>query len=447
MVVDDDEQVRCVFVELLENNGYSTIEASNGKEAIALFKDEGCDTVLLDYKMPGINGIDTMIELRKINPAVPVVIITAHAEIASAVKAIKCGAYDFIMKPTDTDTLILTIGRAIEKFELEREVSELNTTVAASMEYLLGKSKPIQKVILQIIQVASSDFSIIIEGETGSGKSVVAELIHNLSKRHNGPFVKVDMGAIAEGLVESELFGHAKGAFTGADKEKKGYFEAANKGTLFIDELQNTPACMQSKLLGAVEQGKIYPVGRTEPVDVDVRIVVATNADLYELVKRGGLREDLFYRLNEFVIRIPPLRERRDDIPSFAMKFCVEACSELKRPTLKFSEDTIALLVNHTWTGNIRELKNVMRRAALISNGTTILPEHIEFSMTGSDQYDEVSPTLPLKKISALATMKAEKEAIAKVLKISKGNKTKVASILQVDYKTILTKIKQYHLD
>jgi transcriptional regulator with PAS, ATPase and Fis domain len=315
------------------------------------------------------------------------------------------------------------------------------------MEYMLGSSESVKKIVSQITQVASSDFSIIIQGETGSGKSIVAALIHSLSKRHKRPFVTVDIGAIAETLVESELFGHGKGAFTGADKNTRGYFEMANNGTVFLDELQNMTLGMQSKLLGAVEQGKICPVGKTEPVDIDIRIISATNADLRELVKEKKFREDLFFRLSEFVIKLPPLRERIDDIPSFATRFCIEACSELNRPVVELSEEVINLLVRHDWPGNVRELKNVIRRAVLLCEGKTMLPEHVDFLTDGSFEYGEHAPGLTLREISSTAAGEAEKAAIKRVLELTKGNKSRAASILHVNYKTLLSKIKQYSID
>jgi DNA-binding NtrC family response regulator len=444
LIVDDDKSIRHVFREFLEKSGFSTLEAQDGNAAIEVFKRDRPESVLLDYKMPGMDGLETMAELKKIDPAVPIVMVTGRGDVSVAVEAIKAGAYDFVAKPPDIDALILTIKRATEKLDLERVVSKLNSTVGASMEYLLGRSAPIKKIISEIIQVASSNFSVIIQGETGSGKSTVAELIHRLSKRSEGQFTRVDIGVIAETLVESELFGYEKGAFTGAERSKKGYFEIANKGTIFIDELQNMSGSVQSKLLGAVEEGRIYPVGSAKPVEIDVRIISATNTDIKRLVEEKRFREDLFFRLGEFIITLPPLRDRTGEIPSFATKFSVEACSELDKPMVEISDDALNLLVNHTWPGNIRELKNVIRRAVLLSDGTVILPEHIEFLMTSPGEYDASCSALPLKEISSAAARNAEKAAIEKVLVISKGNKSKAASILQVDYKTILSKIKQY---
>lgn len=435
LIVDDEELIRRTLCEILSFNHFPTIEASNGRDALEIFEKEKPVAVLLDLRMPEMDGIETLKKLKKINPLVPVIIVTAHGDIPTAVEAIKLGAYDFIVKPPKFDRLIITLRRAIERFELERSVERLNTAVETSLELLLGKSTPIKKVIKQIHQVAWSDFSIIIQGETGTGKSVIASAIHSLSKRAKGPFITVDMGTIPETLVESELFGHEKGAFTGAERKKKGFFEIATGGTIVIDELQNISPYVQGKLLRAVEEKKVYPLGSTQPVEIDVRIIGATNIDIKEAVKEKRFREDLFFRFGEFIITLPPLRERAQDIPFLADRFLRETAEELNKQMLEISEDASNLLKQYPWPGNVRELKNVMRRAVLLSDDNIIKQAHINFLIG-----DEGRARGP----SAMSIKDAEKMAIKKALELTGGNKRKAASILQIDYKTLLIKIKQY---
>jgi len=446
LIVDDDELMRNTLRDILEANGYPVMVASGGRQGVELFRKEPPSATLLDLKMPDMDGIETMQELKKLDPDVPIIFVTAHAEIPAAVDAIKRGAYDFILKPPKYDRLIFTLERAVEKLSLTREVKRLNIAMETSLESTLGRSQGMARVIEQIRQVARSDFSVVLQGETGTGKSIVARTIHDLSERAKRPFVRVDMGVIPETLAESELFGYERGAFTGAEKNKKGFFESANGGTIFIDELENIPPYVQSKLLSAVEEKKICPLGHTTSFPVDIRIIAATNKNIKQSVMEGTFREDLFFRLGEFIITIPPLRERAHDIPFLAERFLREASAELHKNVEAFSEDTTNLLMRYPWPGNIRELKNVIRRAVLLSEEGVILPEHIEFLIEDDSAEHSPKPLMPLKELSAMALMDVEKKAIKQALEHSQGNKTKAASILQVDYKTLLTKIKQYNI-
>jgi len=446
LIVDDDELMRNTLRDILEANGYPVMVASGGRQGVELFRKEPPSATLLDLKMPDMDGIETMQELKKLDPDVPIIFVTAHAEIPAAVDAIKRGAYDFILKPPKYDRLIFTLERAVEKLSLTREVKRLNIAMETSLESTLGRSQGMARVIEQIRQVARSDFSVVLQGETGTGKSIVARTIHDLSERAKRPFVRVDMGVIPETLAESELFGYERGAFTGAEKNKKGFFESANGGTIFIDELENIPPYVQSKLLSAVEEKKICPLGHTTSFPVDIRIIAATNKNIKQSVMEGTFREDLFFRLGEFIITIPPLRERAHDIPFLAERFLREASAELHKNVEAFSEDTTNLLMRYPWPGNIRELKNVIRRAVLLSEEGVILPEHIEFLIEDDSAEHSSKPLMPLKELSAMALMDVEKKAIKQALEHSQGNKTKAASILQVDYKTLLTKIKQYNI-
>lgn len=441
LIIDDDSRIRQILAEILKTKGFFPIEASSGHEALDLVRTMKTDLALLDLKMPGMDGFDTLREIRKIDPSMPIIIITAHGDVPTAVEAIKLGANDFMLKPPDFDYLIITLTKALEKRELENKVRRLNTEMEESLEWLLGKSPLIKKVIEQIHQVAWSDFSIIIQGETGTGKSYIANLIHNLSARKKGPFMTVDMGAIPETLVESELFGFEKGAFTGAEKKKRGLFELAGGGTLLIDEVQNMSPFVQSKLLRVVEEKKGYPLGSTQPLDINARIIAATNTNLKQAVAEKKFREDLFFRLGEFMIVIPPLRERTEDIPFLAQRFCNEAATELKKQSRGISGAAEKLLREYPWPGNIRELKNVMRRAVLLSAGDIIMPERIEFLIAA----EHAVPGQPLPDEHAdQSLLEIEKQAIQRTLGATKGNKKKAAAILDIDYSTLMRKIKQY---
>ena len=444
LIVDDDRDLRLSLRDILESNGFSSAMASSGRLAVELFRQDRPDAVLLDLNMPDMNGIETMGELKRIDPDIPIIFVTGFGDIPTAVETIKQGAYDFIVKPPKYDRLILTLNRAIDKLELEREVKRLSANVETSLEWLLGKSAVMKKVIRQVHGVSWSDFSVIIQGETGTGKSVVAAAIHNLSRRAEKPFVVVDMGAIPETLVESELFGYEKGAFTGAEKRKRGFFEIADGGTLFIDELENLSLYVQSKLLRVVEEKKCIPLGMTAPLDVDVRIIAATNADIRESVAEKKFREDLFFRLGEFIITLPRLKDRAEDIPFLARKFIMEAGTELNKPIRELSEDARTLLLRYPWPGNVRELRNVVRRAVLLSDDGLIRPSDLDFLIEDREKEREDIPFLPLKELSAIAVKDVEERAITQTLELTNGNKSKAASILQIDYKTLLTKIKEY---
>ncbi len=447
LIVDDDKMTRVAFSDALNDGGFSPATAINWREALDLVKREDFDAALIDLIMPEKNGIETMLELKKASPALPVIIVTGHGDIPTAVEAIKLGAYDYVTKPPDYQRLFMTILKAIEHCEALRKIDDLSAAVEVSFEGFHGTEKVMKEIINKISKVAQSEFCVIIEGETGTGKTTIARAIHRLSKRAGGPFVVVDMGTIPETLMESELFGHEKGAFTGADRRKPGYFEAASGGTILIDELQNMSFQTQAKLLRVVEEKKVYALGSTIPLDVDIRIICATNADLHKEVSEKRLREDLYYRLNEFVITLPPLRERQDDILFLAKKFIEEACAELDKPDIKLSPDAAAVLKQYRWPGNVRELKNVMRRTALLACEDTIRPEDIQFLVFDKDETGgPASAPMPLKELSTLAVRDVERKAIHNVLQSTGGNKSKAAAILQVDYKTLLTKIKEYGL-
>jgi DNA-binding NtrC family response regulator len=431
---------------MLGARNYVPLEAADGAEALGLFKQEAPSAVLLDLMLPDMNGIQVLQEMKQLNPEVPVIITTGTDDVQVAVQAIKLGAYEFIVKPLERDRLMLTLERAIEMSELAGKVKNLSSAVDAQFEQHLGRSAAIRNVIEQIRTVAASDFSIIIQGETGSGKNYFARLIHDHSKRAAGPYISIDMGAIPDTLAESELFGYEKGAFTGAERKKKGLFELAHGGTVLIDELQNMSPLLQSKLLRVAEERRFYPLGSSKPVKTDVRIISCTNTNIQKAVAEQRFREDLFFRLGEFTISLPPLRERTEDIPYLSERFFREAAEELSKQVRGISEEGVARLLTYKWPGNIRELKNVIRRAALLVTDGMLKPENI-LPMDGmSSECVAAIQLMPLKEITALVIREAESKAIRQALVQTHGNKTQAAKLLQIDYKTLFTKIKEYDI-
>ncbi len=445
LITDDDARVRAVLARSLQAYGYRALEAADGSVGLDLFRREQPDAVLLDLRMPGLDGVAVLQEMKRIDDSIPVIINTAHGDIPAAVETIKLGAYDFVCKPPDFEKLMILVQRAVEAHQLARTVRRLSAEVASSIESVLGTSPSIKEVSRQIHKIAHSDLSLVIQGETGTGKSFIARMIHDLSRRSGKPFVMVDVGSIPDTLLESELFGHEKGAFTGADRRKAGYFEAANGGTLFIDELQNISPIMQAKLLAAVEERRVTPLGSTSSTDVDIRIMCASNMDIAGLVRAGRLREDLYYRLGEFFVTLPPLRERRGDILFLAQKFLAEAADDLERKQLSLSDESAEMLCSHAWPGNIRELKNVVRRAVLLADERIIRPEQLQFvQLRAGATAAEGKPALAPPAQASLNLEEQEKQAVIRALSDSHGNKTRAALLLAISYKTLLRKIKKY---
>ncbi len=448
LIVDDDSSVRFAFAGFLKDVGFLVAEAANGKEALLAFtKDGRPDLIFLDLMMPEMGGLSFLEEARKIAPDVPVILITAYGDVSAAVEAMRLGAYDFLVKPPDFDYLLLIIERALDKARLAQKIRDMEDNQDLFLQKMLGTCSAIKEVITDIRRVAPSDLSLIIEGETGTGKTFIANIIHNLSHRANGPFVTLDIGSIPETLIESELFGYEKGAFTGAEKKKTGYFEMAREGTLFIDEVQNMPLNMQSKLLKVVEEKKFYPIGGNSTVDTDVRIIVATNSDISNEVKAKKFRADLYYRLNEFTIQLPPLRKRADGIVSLARMFLSEASMELKKGVTYISDDALDFLERQPWPGNVRELKNTIRRAVLRCDGNELTMEMVSQCMGETNGKQGQAELLNLQSQSLpLSLEEAEKIAIRVALEHTKGNRTRAAEILKISHPTILRKIKTYDL-
>src|SRR5437899_2304226 len=477
LIVDDDPALLQALPETLRlrMGGVTVDTADSGEAALDRIAARDYDVIVTDIKMPGTDGLTLLAEIRASRPDTPTLMITGHAEHALAIHALRGGAYDFIRKPIDRDYFVASLRRAIEMRELRRRVKEqqlalerhLNElevivekrtrdlrerskVIESPLRWLMGPSGQMEKVVQQIKQVADSPLTVLVEGETGTGKELVARAIHQLSARREKPFVAVDCGAIPDTLIESQLFGYEKGAFTGAHQRKAGQFQLAEDGCLFLDEIVNLPLPTQAKLLRALQERQVQPLGGKRPVPVDVRIIAASNVPLEREVRAGRFRQDVYYRLNEFGITLPPLRER-DDILHLANEFLPEAGMELGRPCRKISEAAAQVLLRYRWPGNVRELRNVIRRAILLASDV-IEPEHLSVLPV------DPCPATPLraapapvdsslKELGDAAAADAEQQAIRRVLEITKGNKSEAARLLRTDYKTLHVKMKQYGID
>lgn len=452
LVVDDQPDIRWLLSNLLKEQGWEVATASEGEEALEVFRKEAPAAVLLDLKMPRLGGMQVLERIKRHDPHTPVIVITAYGEVASAVQAMKLGAYDYLTKPFNNDDLIFTIKRALEKQALIAQVEDLKGQLEseAGLSMIMGAGQTIRKVFEQVRQVARTNFSVILQGETGTGKEILARAIHSQSLRREGPFVAVDCGAIPEPLLESELFGYEKGAFTGAQRRKEGHFALASGGTLFLDEITNLPPASQYKLLRVLQERLVLPVGATRPIKVDFRVIAATNVPLEAEVKAGRFRQDLYHRLNEFTITIPPLRERKEDILHLAKRFVDETAMELKKRIRGLSEEAVERLMSYPWPGNVRELRNVIRRATLLAE-ETIEAEHLSALGTEEkaipswfDSKPSLEEGLSLKALTERAVAQVEKQAILHALRETRGNKAQAAKLLQIDYKTLYNKLKQY---
>jgi DNA-binding NtrC family response regulator len=451
LIVEDKESMAAMLKETLESAGYSVIAAKDGQEGVRSLRDNKVDLVITDLKLPKKDGIEVLKFSKEENQLRPVIIMTAFGSVETAVEAMKSGAFDFITKPFDTDHLLMLIRRAIETQRLVTENILLKEEFAAKLGLprIIGKSEKIIAVAQIIQKVAPTKTTVLLIGESGTGKELFARAIHNLSSRVQYPFVPINCAAIPRELLESELFGHEKGAFTGAEAKKLGKFELADKGTVFLDEIGDMDLILQSKLLRVIEDSLIERVGAEKSVKVDVRIIAASNKDLEKAVEEKKFREDLYYRLNVFPVRIPPLRERREDIPLLVEYFINKYALELKTSPKSISVDALGLLLNCHWKGNVRELENAIERAVILSDGEMITAEHFVLSKSPTvESADKLHPSDgSLESIAKGALRAAETERIAKVLKETRGNKSRAAEVLKVSYKTLLTKIKDYGIE
>jgi DNA-binding NtrC family response regulator len=440
LIAEDEKVTRAAIVGLLRKDGMQVIEAVNGQEAIDLFLRESPDVVILDIMMPVVDGMETIGRMKEADENVPVIIATALTDAATAVETMKLGAYDYLVKPVEPGKMILTVRRAAEFRRQARELNRLRKSEDASLERFVGRSSSMKQIAEQLKQVAATDLAVVIQGETGTGKTLLAKILHNISRRADKEFVKIDLGSMPETIIESELFGSEKGAFTGAVQAQRGFFEAANGGTAFLDDLENVSPLVQSKLLTVLESKTVSRVGSRKSISLDIRIIAATNTDIRKEVQGGRFREDLFFRIGEYIITLPPLRERAEDIPFFASRLLEAAVSELNLPLVTISEAAMERMVRYPWPGNLRELKNVLRRTALLSGGKEILPAHVE-PLLGARQARWTNEGLmPLR----TAVGAVEKKMITLALETTKGNKASAAAILQIDVKTLRTKMQEY---
>jgi two-component system, NtrC family, nitrogen regulation response regulator NtrX len=382
LVVDDEAAIRRSLAGILADEGYDAALAEDGERALAVVRERTPDLVLLDIAMPGRDGIEILEELRRAHPALPVVMMSGHGTIETAVRATQLGAFDFIEKPLSLDKLLLTVRHALEKSSLERENRELRAKSLRAHE-ILGASAPIQKLKEQIALAAPTNGWVLISGENGTGKEMVAKQLHVQSKRASGPFVEVNCAAIPEELIESELFGHEKGSFTGAIAQKRGKFELAHGGTIFLDEIADMSLRTQAKILRILQEHKFERVGGSETIDVDVRVIAATNKSLEKEIQEGKFREDLYYRLNVIPFHVPALRERREDIPLLAQAFVKEFCADSAVPAKTLTPRTLALLSGYAWPGNVRELRNLVERLVLMTPEPRIRPEDLPEELRG----------------------------------------------------------------
>ena len=451
LVVEDKASLGQMLVHTLEGEGYRVELALSGEEAIQRLEQLPVDLVLTDLRLPGRDGLAVLKAARERDPTIPVILMTAYGSIETAVQAMKAGAYDFLTKPLDMDYLPMLIQRALEARRLSAENLLLREAAAdrLGVPTIVGKSSKIQAVSRQIQQVAKTNATVLLLGESGTGKELFARALHHLSDRSRGPFVAINCAAIPRELLESELFGHERGAFTGAVARKRGKFELAHRGTLFLDEVGELELGLQAKLLRVLQEHEIQRVGGTGSVPVDVRVVAATNQDLEKAVQTGRFREDLFYRLNVFPVRIPPLRERREDIPALVEFFLHRFCKDLKKPPLTVAPDAMDRLRLHPWKGNVRELENCLERAVILCEGPVIQVEHL--GLPSQESPAVIQEPFPedatLREVAASAVRQAEMQYIRHVLQQTRGNKSQAARRLGVSYKTLLTKIKEYGLD
>ncbi|MCK4532209.1 sigma-54-dependent Fis family transcriptional regulator [bacterium] len=451
LIVDDEPDILWALSNVLKEKGFFPIMAQNGKEGLKKLEEEQPDLAVLDIRLPDMNGIELLKRMKSKEQDLLVIMFTAYGEINSAVEAIKLGAFDYLNKPIANEELLLVIERAFKTKNLNEEVKFLRQRLHEKIETkdILGKSKVMKNVFNQIKQVSPTDLTVILQGESGTGKEVVAHFIHQKSLRKNKPFIIVDCSTIPESLVESELFGYEKGAFTGADKRKLGYFELANEGTIFLDEIGNLPSSTQAKMLRVLEERTIQHLGGKKVIKINVRIIVATNFTLEEAVRKGCFREDLYHRLNQFIIFLPPLHNRKEDIIPLAQYFLKEANMELHKQINCFSPEVLKLFNQYSWSGNIREMKNVIKRAVLLAEETIFprhLPERFQLLSPASKEFTSrdkgiiISESLNLKQ----AIEQLEKKVIKKVLQEVAGNKVKAAKVLGIDRKSLYNKMKKF---
>ena len=445
LLTDDDKAHRTMLKAHLSGAGYDLIEADDGDVAVHLVRERSVDLVLLDLKMQRMDGMEALAEIHKLKPELPVIIITAFSSVENAVEAMKQGAFDYVTKPVDSDALQLTVQRALDFKSLERENVALKQRLGEKFDLgnLIGSSQPMQELAETLALVAPSDATVLITGESGTGKELVAGAVHHNSRRREFPFIKVNCAALHENLLESELFGHEKGAFTGAAEQRKGRFELADQGTLFLDEIGDMSLTTQAKILRVLQEGEFERLGGSKTIKVDVRLLAATHKNLEQMVEAGGFRQDLFFRLNVVPLHLPPLRERPMDIPALAEHF-LELYSKKNRKDIRsFQPEAMEALLAYLWPGNIRELENAVERATILCLEEEIALQHLPLPIRqaytdNADRPFAIRPGLTLKDM--------EKELILSTLRQTDNNRTRAAEILGITRQTLQNKLKDYDL-
>ncbi|HEU4597442.1 MAG TPA: sigma-54 dependent transcriptional regulator [Pyrinomonadaceae bacterium] len=455
LLVEDKESLRRVLRLTLENAGYSVTEAEDARAAAQeLQRAAPFRLVLTDLRMPHGSGLDVLRAAKAADPDLPVVLMTAYGSVDEAVQAMKDGAHDFLQKPVDSNHLLLLVGRALEQARLRTENVMLREEWSRRYGFprIIGESEAIKRAVAETQRVATTDTNVLLLGESGTGKELFARAVHHLSHRRDRAFVAVNCAAIPETLIESELFGHERGSFTGATERRPGKFELAAGGTIFLDEIGELPVSAQSKLLRAIEEKTVDRIGGRAPVSVDVRVVAATNRDLKEAAERGDFRRDLYFRLAVFPVEIPPLRERGDDVVLLARHFAAQFGKEMRKREATLSEAAIAALRTHSWPGNVRELENAIERACILADAPVLTPADLGLPVAGSpgagvaEKGADLDLSGTLNEAVERAVRLVERRKIADALEAHGGNKTRAAEELGVSYKTLLTKIKDYSL-
>ena len=445
LLVDDEKAVRITLSQFLNKEGFNVEEVSNGEEAIEKLKTSFYDLVVTDLMMKPVDGLGVLRQAKELNPMTEVIVMTGFGTVESGVEAIKSGAYDYIQKPFDMDEFLLLVEKALERKKLITEVEQLQNELKEkySFENIIGKSNEMLDVMSMVSKVAPTDSSILITGESGTGKELIAKAIHLNSKRKNRSFIVINCGALPENLQESELFGHMRGAFTGAIRDKRGLFQDANGGTLFLDEIGEMVPSAQVKLLRFLQDGEIRRVGENDPIYVDVRLLAATNRDLEEAMKEGVFREDLYYRLNVIGINLPSLRKRKDDIPLLVNYFLDKFVAKTKKKVESVSPDAMKILTGYHWPGNVRELENVLERAVILTNRNVIMPEDLPPSMRSKQQK---APAI-VEEMGDKTLEELEKDYILRVLDRYSWNQKKASETLGISTTTLWRKLKSYGIE
>ncbi len=444
LVIDDEPAHRLMVRVVLGDAGFKVLEADNGSSGLATLRAKPVDVVLLDMRMPGMSGLDVLQKMHEEGMTTPVIMLTAFGNVSSAVESMKIGAWDYLTKPTDNDELLAVVKKAAEHVRLTRENRDLKKQIGQMREArIIGNSQEIRKVVELIEQVGPSEANVLILGESGTGKELVAQQLHEQSARSNGPLVKVNCAALPENLLESELFGYVRGAFTGAAQDKPGRFQLAGGGTLFLDEIGELPLTLQAKILRALQERIVEPLGGVTPVSIDVRFIAATNRDLPTMIAEGKFREDLYYRLNVLEIRIPPLRERIEDIPLLVDYLLDKLGRKNNRPVRTVSREFLDALGRHEWRGNVRELENVLERALILCRADTLdlrdLPDHLLVPAPASRPAHHIQPgETPLET--------AERQALEETLRKYAGHRERTAQALGISRRTLQYRLKKYGL-